>query len=724
MVRRPRLARRRTARRRFAALVTAAVAAAAAATSSPLLRAAVGDPQLKTDHPWYPGELACSTFDRLFATQAAAYTRATGRPVTTDEDKALASWYWRNLHYAHGEEGRQDCFAAGFDKAEWNRDYWTGLFAHGFGLCGTTHAQWTAEMNALLGHCRGRVVGVSGHNSFEAFLTGGAYGAGRWALLDHDLSTVVFAPDGSRLLSIPEVAEDLARLTDPAFKPERQRGWRVSALHDADAKAYDTFRSAEYLAGYAGPPPMVHLRAGESLRRYLEPGMNDRDTPAGTAGDVVAAGDAGSGGGKTFAFWGMNYDAAGVPGLARDRTWVNQPEKMFGSKAGSGGAAGRARYGNAVYGYAPDFKSGSYKQGVVEESTSRVVFEFRTPYVIAATPPADAKGASKRWGVYDPGCTNGLLVQAGGVPAEVSVDGGKTWHAAERPAGVAGPVDLTDFVKGHNQYRLAFKASAVGLVGKDISWRTVCQANPAVFPRLHDGMNRVTYEASGLGLVSAGPTRDQAAAHVVGGAMGTNTVTLELKTPRGEKPVRVYAAGWVASGNPPDAKTAYAIDLSADGGKTWRPVVADWHVVRRGPEPADFWSQSFVWGEAAVQANASSSTDVAAAGAGVAGASPAVAGPVRVRFTNNGGKTFRKVEAHLAYAVADPSPVDVSFAWTSGGGGGGGGGDRGRNFVATRRYGTLADGGGSTFGFRSADGPWTINVGDGVVTRWVEMRAR
>jgi hypothetical protein len=26
-------------------------------------RADVGDPQIRTDHPWYPGELACSTFD-------------------------------------------------------------------------------------------------------------------------------------------------------------------------------------------------------------------------------------------------------------------------------------------------------------------------------------------------------------------------------------------------------------------------------------------------------------------------------------------------------------------------------------------------------------------------------------------------------------------------------------------------------------------------------------
>src|SRR3954453_12223662 len=120
--------------------------------------ASSADPQLKTDRPWYPGELSCSTFERLFATQAELYKRVTGRDVNTDEDKALASWYWRNLHYAHGEEGKNDCFAAGFDKAEWNRDYWTGLFAHGFGLCGTTHAQWTAEMNALLGPCRARTV--------------------------------------------------------------------------------------------------------------------------------------------------------------------------------------------------------------------------------------------------------------------------------------------------------------------------------------------------------------------------------------------------------------------------------------------------------------------------------------------------------------------------------------------------------------------------------------
>ena len=92
----------------------------------------VGDPQAKTDHPWYPGELAFSNFDRLFATEAAMYKRVTGKDVKTDEDKALAAFLFRNTHYAHGEEGHNDCFGAGFEKAEWNRDYWTGLFSHGF----------------------------------------------------------------------------------------------------------------------------------------------------------------------------------------------------------------------------------------------------------------------------------------------------------------------------------------------------------------------------------------------------------------------------------------------------------------------------------------------------------------------------------------------------------------------------------------------------------------
>ncbi len=104
--------------------------------------------------------------------------------------------------------------------------------------------------------------------------------------------------------------------------------------------------------------------------------------------------------------------------------------------------------------------------------------------------------------------------------------------------------------------------------------------------------------------------------------MGTKSVTLELKAPRGEKPTRIYAASWNSSGAPP-TDAAFAIDYSVDAGKTWKPVVADWKIQRRAPEPGDFWSQSFTYGDVAL-------TDAT--------------GPVRVRFSNSGGKSFRKVE--------------------------------------------------------------------------------
>src|ERR1700722_19095346 len=79
-------------------------------------QADVGDPQIRTDHPWYPGELACSTFDRLFATQAAVYERVVGVKPVTDEQKALAAWLWRNTHYCHAEEGVEDLWGKGFLK--------------------------------------------------------------------------------------------------------------------------------------------------------------------------------------------------------------------------------------------------------------------------------------------------------------------------------------------------------------------------------------------------------------------------------------------------------------------------------------------------------------------------------------------------------------------------------------------------------------------------------
>lgn len=580
------------------------------------VRADVGDPQIRTDHEWYPGELSCSTFERLFATQAELYARVTGRRANNEEDLVLASWLWRNTHYWHGEEGGQDLWGQGWAKGADNkqREYWTGLFAHGFALCGSTHAQWVAEMEALLGHGRGRSVGAHGHNSFEVFLTGGQYGSGRWVLLDHDLSTVIFTPDGSRLMGLAEIAPNWKQLTDRAYKPKRQRGWLPCGLYAGDASSFSKFAVAEYLSGYAGPPPMVHLRRGEALRRYLQPGLDD---------------------GKTFVFWGRNYHTAGIPGPERSRTWVNQPEKMYGSQTGTPHVDGQARFANAVYTYQPDF-SGDYREALVSEDGSQVTLEFNTPYIVAATPAND-----QPWGIYDPGARNGLVLRGKPVgKVSVTVDRGRSWTEATMTTDT---LDLTDAVKGHRQYWLRLHKPARQLIGSELVITTVCQCNVAIVPRLKDDGTLVTYRAGRQAQVSAGPNLPQVLPHVVAGTIPSPLVTLELATPRGEPIRQVYAAAHTLSGSPPDASIAYHIEFSLDGGNTWQPLLEDWHINRQGDEPPDFWSQSFCWGHVDLHANASS---------------------VQIRFRNHGGKAYLRPEAHLVYEVGPPDPIRVSFAWT------------------------------------------------------------
>jgi hypothetical protein len=612
-------------------------------------RADVGDPQVGTDHPWYGGELTCSTFERLFETQATLYERVTGKRPASDQDKALAAWLWRNAHYYHGEEGAADLWGRGFGQGmdTRNREYWGGLFAHGFGLCGTTHSQWIAEMDALLGHGRGRGAGVSGHSSFEVFLTGGPYGSGKWVLLDHDISTVIFNRDGTALMSIREIMPDWKRMTNRANQPARQHGWLVCGLHANDGGVYESFASVDYLAGYAGPPPMVHLRRGETLRRYLRPGLAD---------------------GKTFVFWGRNYNTGEIAGPERAETWVNQPEKMHGSRDGTGHHPGQARYGNAVYTYRPDFASGDYREGVVGEDAKQITFEFNSPYVIGATPPN-----AKEWGIYDTGGRNGLVLRGKAQCAvSLSTDNGKTWQDCGR---FADGVDLTDHVKGRRQYLLRLDAGAKDLADSALTITTVCQANAAVLPRLKDEGTTVRFAASGQALISAGPELPHAAAHVVEGGFGTPRVTLELATPRGEAAVMLFAAAHVNSSNPPDPKIKYQIEYSTDAGNSWKPVVKDWTIPRRGDEPGDFWSQSFCWGEAKLDGAKS----------------------VRVRFRNDGGKAYARAEAHLGYRAKGSDTTRVTFHWR----------DDGGEHEASHDF--------------AADGEWMLNTGRDVRTDWIEM---
>ena len=615
--------------------------------------AGVGDPQTMTDHPWYPGELSCSTWDRLFRTQDALYTRVTGRKTDSDEDKALAAWYWRSLNVHHTTVAAEDLTDQGYGKGEQDwREFWTGQFANGFGICFTTHHQLCAEMEKLLGPGRSRICGLSGHTSHEVWLTGGAYGKGRWALLDHDISTVIFTPTGERLMGLSEVA---GKKYGPAARnTDASRGWLPNGLHRSDSIFRD-MKFVGYSTGYAGIPPMVYLRSGESLRRYVQPGQED---------------------GKTFAYWGINYNAGGIPGPHRNETWVGQPEKMYktGKRAGGGGA----RYGNAVYVYRPDFASARYKEGVVEEADDHVTFEWYSPYVIAANPAAAV--ARKRFGIYEPGCTGGLVLTGKlSCAVEVSVDQGKTWVKFDGKDGL----DLTDTVKGHRQYLLKFGAGAKALAGSGLKIKTVCQCGQTIVPHVRAGENRVTYEASGQAFIAAGPNKDQAEAHLVAGAMNSPTVTLAIAAPRGAKAARVYGAARIACSAPPKP-SKYNIDYSLDGGKTWQSVLKDWEVIQRKPEPNDWWSQTFCWGDAAL---------------------PAVAGPVQLRFTNTGGRNFMRAQAELAYTVENTSPLKATYAWK----------EAGAVKSATHTYAAPAPG--------KADATWTFTAGAKPESFYVEYAA-
>ena len=654
--------------------------------SVPVFGLSAGDPQLMTDHAWYPGELSCSNFTRLFARQASVYNRETTRTANNDEDKAIASWYWRMYNYYHFTSPEEYIYSDTATDGAAIRDYWDGLFSYGFALCGTTHAQYTAEMEYLLGHAKGRVVGVAGHNSHEAFLTGGSYGAGQWVLLDQDEAGIVFhnqvTPD--YLLGIKDIVystyntDPLLRVMFPAATrentldndgaPNVNRGWFISNTYfpnsndnAASSDLYGTLAdlvTLEPLSGYAGVPPIVALNRGETFRRYLKPGL----------------------GGTTYVFWSA-YGYAGVPGPDCARTWCNQPQGLYRATAHAPYNTTQGEYGNGVYTYTPNFSDTSYQDGVISESGSQVTFYFYSPYAIGAKPPV---GDTSTWAVKNAGCSEGLVLtaSAAGVGVQVSTNNGTTWSGAQT---LNNTLDLTDLVKGHHSYMLRFNAGASSLTGKNITMKTVVMVNDRLIPHLKDSGSVVTYQASGKAVFAAGPNKDQAQAYVTAGAFDAGSpVTMTVPAPNGAKILEVYAAAWVSSSSPPNPAYNYNIEYSTNGGANWYYILQNSKIDLLGYQSYDYWSQSFCYGNKDISvANASS---------------------VMVRFSNDGGKGYRKADVYLVYQTTNNQTVDVTFNWN--------------DSIGTGRSDTHTYPAGQT----TPDSTWTVATGTSTVTNWVEMK--
>ena len=181
-------------------------------------------------------------------------------------------------------------------------------------------------------------------------------------------------------------------------------------------------------------------------------------------------------------------------------------------------------------------------------------------------------------------------------------------------------------------------------------------------------------------MISAGPTKLHALAHQIDGKLELGDITLELKPPTGKERtlLRIYAASWNNSGNPPSAST-YIIGFY-EGTET---AVKSSKILRRPPEPNDFWSQSLTWAEMGLWSE----------------------NPVRIRFTNTEKRPYRKVEAHLAYKITNPTPATVTFAWRN---------SNGPLQTATHVYAPNA----------ADDATWAFDVGANPKTLWVEYSAK
>lgn len=614
----------------------------------------VGDPQLMTDHPFYPGELALSTFDRLFQTQGDLYFRVTGRKADNAEDKAIASWFWRGTHYFH-------CSLLG-EPAVWDngnpevvRDYWPGLFSYGHGMCQDTHYQYTAEMEYLLGHCCARAVGLNGHTSFEVWLSGGAYGSGKWILLDQDINTVCFDKSQKAMMNIEEIKQTKRGeyLTNRAARDNR--GW-LPELYPGDGNLYYSGTKFDApLSSYAGAPPMVNLRPGETLRRFPRPGLGE-----GPKGSMV--------------FWGLCVD--GMDGPNRHITYLNNPEKFFNAMArpaAEGDPGKRARFGNAVFTYKPDFKSPSYKAGVAAEDDKSVTFEHCSPYVIAARP--SGKDCLK------PGCTLGLVLNGKAECAVcVSLDNMKTFSD---PVDFKDGLDLTDLVKGHYQYWIKFLTPAASLAGKSLTLTTRCMASGYVMPWLKADGTKVTFNASGLAVKTIGPQAAAIRQNITDGALDKDTFTVKLATPHGEKIKTVYWASRAATGCPPKPDLAFKAEYSVDG-KEWKVLLDNWRIIPPAPyNPPDTWSQSFFYG-----------------GKEVVGAD---AGQVWIRISNNKGKTYQMAQFSVAYETGNQAKTRVAYCWD----------EAGRERTAEHVYAAGA----------SKDASWKIDTGKDPKVKWIEMAA-
>jgi len=632
--------------------------------------AKVPDPQIMTDHPVYRGELSCSTLNRTIADAYRVFTERYGRAPANDTEKLTALWIWQCEHHMHnldpyvfGGHGHPDARERGWMET---RDHGLGQFSFGFSLCYSIHAQFSALVGYALGDLkRTNCTGVPGHTSFEAFVDG------KWVLADMTTGMMVFDDSGIPM-SIREIIpfvrdggeKERIWTSDP-----RRSGWgkfRVTPFGD-NWDVYKAIRGDRKLYGYNAVPIVYDLRPGESFTRFLDPGLED---------------------GKTWLFWGADYyrhDAQKQHGPYRNVTFLDDPP-IGGNREGQG----HARYGNGIFEYEPTLKDDSFREGLWWEapspavtfkkgalrairSSAEVIFEHRSPYVIAAR---SAKGGDRVWNVRREECLDGARVEgraAGRIKLAVSLDGGQFWQHIGSVEGDFN-VDFTDIAKGRHFYLIRFSIDEdSGL--EHFKLRTVTQIARAVFPRLREGGTEVTYQSSARSAIHGGPSIELAERYRRKDMEKPGYHVYRIAAPG---PIRNAAGVARVQGEGTAPWGPWSIEISLDEGKSWRDAAepltlngweSDWGGGRN----------AYVWANLDLPENSSES--------------------LLVRF---GEGNILAAEVYATYETASASSLIVTYGWLENG--------KPRNHRHTIPAGSTAD-------------DWNVATGQDITRQWVRFEA-
>ena len=525
--------------------------------------AAVGDPQIRTDHPLYPGELAYSTQERFAQSiiQSGDWGLGLGN---SERDVALKLWLWKITHTLHDytpavwtplhdynrttfkthtveHSIRPDPTIESFSALDQDQDCLRWQFSYGYALCGTLHGTIEPQIKAIgkaLGKdWRSRRVGIPGDNNHEIYF------GGKWHLFDINAATLLWSsndPKTAELLPFkdgfgpkdgpkrPELLDNAPKFNgkylpklvwgkiDESGKPGPYTWMRgifatPEFYWDADEIGQNNHGDLTYYFSYSACPIVYTLKKGESFTRWFdgEQAQREMNLPRRIWWGSNIKGGPGSQ--REFAHYLRDlpeYCSDTDPLVFAADSQLNQKFCVRDTKA--------TTHGNGLYSWQPNLAAGDWKGGAITvegpvrsgggsaeltaDGPARVTFGFFSPYAIAAMPIDDADPGKD-------GAARGAIVEAsadGEVPVEVSIDNGLTFQRIGSLKGGGAKIDFTDAAKGRNQYLLRLNLDK-GQGLKDLRLRTAVTTCRAMYPKLKAGKTTISYAADGLNGFEASP---------------------------------------------------------------------------------------------------------------------------------------------------------------------------------------------------------------------------